>query len=291
MGTIPASENVFPVVRMLEGAAAATPPTGEAHLYVKSDGLLYWKDDAGTEYAVNTDTTGGLAAHLADTADAHDASAVSIVDAGTLYTATDVEAALAEVMTAVGAGGIPVTTIDAKGDLVAGTANDTADNLTVGANGSALIAASGETTGLKWGIPTGHGCVVYHNTTQTVNNSFLLFNSEVSDPDGYHDTSSQTDRITIPAGLGGLYVIAWASGGVVSLAAAEFFRVNLNNASNISANTGGTAAVNNGYLHGSFIYRLAAGDYIRLNFTGNRSMGHASAFEAQSMFSVALVGA
>jgi hypothetical protein len=37
-----------------------------------------------------------LAAHLADTADAHDASAISIADAGGDFTATDVEGALAE---------------------------------------------------------------------------------------------------------------------------------------------------------------------------------------------------
>lgn len=42
-----------------------------------------------------------LAAHLADTSDAHDASAISVANAGALYAATDVEAALTEVMTAV----------------------------------------------------------------------------------------------------------------------------------------------------------------------------------------------
>lgn len=41
-------------------------------------------------------------AHVADTTDAHDASAVSIADAGAYYTGTDVEAALQEI----GAGGI-----------------------------------------------------------------------------------------------------------------------------------------------------------------------------------------
>jgi hypothetical protein len=45
---------------------------------------------------------------------------------------------------------LPVSIIDAKGDLIAGTAADTAGRLAVGANGSSLIAASGETTGLKW---------------------------------------------------------------------------------------------------------------------------------------------
>lgn len=39
---------------------------------------------------------------------------------------------------------------DAKGDLAGGTGANTAAKLTVGANGSVLAAASGETTGLIW---------------------------------------------------------------------------------------------------------------------------------------------
>jgi hypothetical protein len=46
-------------------------------------------------------------AHIADTADAHDASAVSIVDTGGYFTGTDVEAALQEIGAA-GGGGITV---------------------------------------------------------------------------------------------------------------------------------------------------------------------------------------
>ena len=46
--------------------------------------------------------------------------------------------------------GIPATIIDAKGDLIAGTAVDTAGRLAVGANGTFLTADSAETTGLKW---------------------------------------------------------------------------------------------------------------------------------------------
>jgi hypothetical protein len=42
---------------------------------------------------------------------------------------------------------------DAKGDLAAGTGANTAQKLTVGANGLALIADSVETTGLKWADP------------------------------------------------------------------------------------------------------------------------------------------
>ena len=41
--------------------------------------------------------------------------------------------------------------VDAKGDLIAASADDTPARLAVGANDLLLIAASGETTGLKWG--------------------------------------------------------------------------------------------------------------------------------------------
>jgi hypothetical protein len=45
---------------------------------------------------------------------------------------------------------IAPTVIDAKGDLLAGTAADTVGRLAVGTNDFVLVAASGETTGLKW---------------------------------------------------------------------------------------------------------------------------------------------
>ncbi len=51
--------------------------------------------------------------------------------------------------------GIPATIIDAKGDLIAGTAADTAGRLAVGTNGHVLTADSAETTGLKWALPAG----------------------------------------------------------------------------------------------------------------------------------------
>lgn len=48
---------------------------------------------------------GGLANHLADTSDAHDASAISVLDSGANYTATDVEGVLAEIAPQLGGGG------------------------------------------------------------------------------------------------------------------------------------------------------------------------------------------
>jgi len=42
---------------------------------------------------------------------------------------------------------------DAKGDLAVGTGANTASKLTIGDNGTMPIAASGETTGIKWDMP------------------------------------------------------------------------------------------------------------------------------------------
>lgn len=47
-----------------------------------------------------------------------------------------------------------LNTVEAKGDLLVGTADNTIDNLTVGTNGQILVANSATTTGLQWQTPT-----------------------------------------------------------------------------------------------------------------------------------------
>jgi hypothetical protein len=51
--------------------------------------------------------------------------------------------------------------VDAKGDLIAATANDTPARLAVGANGTVLTADSAEATGLKWATAGGGGGLVF----------------------------------------------------------------------------------------------------------------------------------
>lgn len=63
----------------------------------------------------------------------------------------------------VAGGGILASILDAKGDLIVATANDTPDRLAVGTNGQVLVADSTVTKGIKWAAPStiGAGSVVY----------------------------------------------------------------------------------------------------------------------------------
>jgi hypothetical protein len=107
------------------------------------------------------------------------------------------------------------TAIDAKGDLIGGTGADTFSRLAVGANDTVLTADSTAATGLKWATPssaaTFRGVQVYKTgTNQTVNNAtntLLTWNTENFDSDGYHDNTTNNERLTVPAGLAGKYYI------------------------------------------------------------------------------------
>lgn len=56
-----------------------------------------------------------------------------------------------------GGGGIPESTVDAKGDLIVATAADAVARLPVGTNGYVLTADSAEASGLKWAAGGGGG--------------------------------------------------------------------------------------------------------------------------------------
>jgi hypothetical protein len=58
--------------------------------------------------------------------------------------------------------------VDAKGDIIAATANDTPARLAVGANNTVLTADSSTATGLKWATPASTGFPAWTTYTPTV---------------------------------------------------------------------------------------------------------------------------
>ena len=90
------------------------------------------------------------------------------------------------------------STIDAKGDLLVGTADNTIARLAVGTNGHTLVADSTESTGLKWAAPAGASSGptfrAFRNsqtTTLTANTFFKVpFNAETFDTDSCYDSTT-----------------------------------------------------------------------------------------------------
>ena len=108
------------------------------------------------------------------------------------------------------------TAIDAKGDLIGGTGADTFARLAVGANGTVLTAASGETTGLIWATPAAPsfvGCSLTKSANQSAadeTETIVTFDQETFDTDGFHSNVTNNSRITIPTGKGGKYLLVGA---------------------------------------------------------------------------------
>jgi len=171
--------------------------------------------------------------------------------------------------------GIPTSTVTAKGDLIAGTANNAVSRLAVGTNGYTLVADSAEATGLKWAAPAGGssfvGVMTYnaYPTTQSISANTATsvnFGNESFDTDGFHSTSSNTSRLTVPSGKAGYYLITgsvqYEAGGSQSKQA--FIRKNgtaINNGTDMDGSDGSSSI---GYKGSRIttIANLAVGDYV-----------------------------
>ena len=101
-------------------------------------------------------------------------------------------------------GAIAKSLVDAKGDLLAGSADNTLSRLAVGANDTVLTADSSTSTGLKWASASTpfSGCEVYLTSSYTLPTATLYivsFTSENYDTDAYHDNSTNPTRLTVPS--------------------------------------------------------------------------------------------
>lgn len=165
---------------------------------------------------------------------------------------------------------IPKSLVDAAGDIIYATANDTVARLALGTAGQVLKVNSGATAP-EWGAAAGGatyvGVTLSKSTSQSIaNNTFtaLTWDQEANDSDGFHSTSSNTSRITIPTGKGGKYFVfyraLWHTNGT-------------GDRRNVIRKNGVVTAVDSVYFGtptsaghagapGYQILNLAAGDYI-----------------------------
>jgi hypothetical protein len=139
--------------------------------------------------------TDALAAHLADTNDAHDASAISVTDADGNYTGSTVEAVLAEIADMIASGGSSVPTsrtITAGSGLTGGgdlTANRTLD---VNVDGTTIEISSDAVRVKAGGITSSHiadgtittGDLAFDPATQTE------LDAHISDSSAAHAASA-----------------------------------------------------------------------------------------------------
>jgi hypothetical protein len=139
--------------------------------------------------------------------------------------------------------GIPESIIAAKGDLLTGTANDTPAVLTVGANGTTLVADSATATGLKWDTPASGGMTLISTTTVS---------------------STSVTLGSIPQTYKSLYIIAK---NITFASGANGFRVLPNNVNNLSDQSIVREGVVSGTQNG--VIRLSGGGAEMNNSTNN----------------------
>jgi hypothetical protein len=192
-----------------------------------------------------------------------------------------------------------ISTIDAKGDLLAGTADNTISRLAIGTNGQVLTADSTQSTGMKWAAAAGGntfvGASVYRvapdqaiaQATQTSVN----WTGENYDTDGFHDNSTNNTRLTIPSGKGGYYNVR-GQVGLQAIGVASFYVRVLKNGTLLRyfISAGSTE---DDTIRINFVDNFAAGDYLECQVYHNSSSGSRNLFagSAYCWFECNLVGA
>lgn len=159
--------------------------------------------------------------------------------------------------------------VDAKGDLITATAADTPARLAVGTNGQILMADSTTATGLKWAAAgtTFAGASAYNATNVNVANNTdvkISFDSENFDTDGYHSTTTNTSRFTIPSGKAGYYSCV-AVANYASNATGYRDVAIMKNGATQGNNRVATISGAQIFVTCSAIFYAAVGDYIELN--------------------------
>jgi hypothetical protein len=158
--------------------------------------------------------------------------------------------------------GIPATIFDAKGDIIAATAADTASRLAVGANNTVLTADSSTATGLKWAASGGTTIDTFgvnKTTTQSVTTAVA---TKITFDNEQWDTGNNFASSTFTATETGYWQFSTSLRMYQNTAAPQVIRVYKNGSHLYTLGALNESADN--YNCGAFIVSLATNDTVEL---------------------------
>ena len=173
----------------------------------------------------------------------------------------------------------PMTT---TGDTIYSSSGSTPARLGIGSTGNVLTVAGGVPT---WAAPAGGslvGCQAYVTSgSQSVPDTTdvaVNLGSELFDTDGFHDTSTNTSRFTIPSGKAGKYNLTAAvfvSSGITYRSMAVFVNGSAVNSYGLVSGQFQIMNDNGVITSGSAVLSLSVGDYVQVIiqvFGGSRTI-------------------
>ena len=153
------------------------------------------------------------------------------------------------------------------GDIIYASASNTPARLAIGSTDQVLKVSGGVPV---WGAAGSSfvGCSLYKTANQTISHDTITqvtFDAEAYDTDGFHSTSTNTSRITIPTGKGGKYLFTFQTQWDLNGTGDRSIYYYKNGAN-------GTAMVRYSIVSGSYytiqnasiVLDLVAGDYIEM---------------------------
>jgi hypothetical protein len=172
------------------------------------------------------------------------------------------------------------------GDIIYASAANTPARLGIGSTDQVLKVSGGIPA---WGAlsqASAPNCTVYEASTFSFTGnteSVVTYANEETDTDGFHSTTTNTGRMTIPTGLGGVYIFT-ASFLPSGLGSSYYYAQLMKNGSGV--NGGLVQSDTFGRLHLTGIITLAAGDYVDSRI----QTGVTGSFTFYRRFSIARIG-
>lgn len=132
-------------VEAVQAELGVDPAGSAATVAARLDGI-----EDGTRLGVDSVTADKIAANAVGSSELADGAVTSAKIADGTIVDADINASAAIAATKIAGTALVASTVDAKGDILTGTAADTVGRLAVGSNGAVLVADSAQTAGVRW---------------------------------------------------------------------------------------------------------------------------------------------